>query len=450
MNRLRGCFLLSAAVVLVLLSLSSPAIPQAAMAAPKAGAQSAQAATASPAPTPAITEYKLPPDKLAKATALYHTRILIAVWDPVFGIVLLVLLLWVRLAPRYRNVAERASRYRFVQALIFVPLFILTMDVLSLPFEMYKQHVQRAYGLSVQGWGSWFGDMGKNEAITLIIGIPMIWLLFAIIRKSAARWWFYFWLICVPFAVFLIFVEPVIIDPLFNKFEPLEKAQPQLVQPLQDVAHRGGLEIPVARMYEMKASEKVTTYNAYVTGIGATKRIVVWDNTAKDMTIPQTQFVFGHEMGHYVLNHIYKLLAFFLGLLFIMFWLGRRIALGFLARWGGRWDIRDIADYAALPALLLVLNLLFLVGNPIVNTFSRHVEHDADIHGLEVTHGLVPESPQVAAQAFQKLGEKAYSYPTPNSVFVFCFANHPPIPDRVKFALGYHPWDEGKPNQFVK
>jgi Zn-dependent protease with chaperone function len=436
--------MLSAAAVLVLVFLSSPAIPQAPV------AQPAQTATASAVPAPPITEYKLPPDKLAKATALYHTRVLIAVWDPVFGIVLLVALLWVRLAPRYRNVAERASRYRFVQALIFVPLFILTMDVLSLPFEMYKQHVQRAYGLSVQGWGSWFGDMGKNEAITLIIGIPMIWLLFAIIRKSPVRWWFYFWLICVPFTVFLIFIEPVIIDPLFNKFEPLEKAQPQLVQPLQDIAHRGGLDIPVARMYEMKASEKVTTYNAYVTGIGATKRIVVWDNTAKDMTIPETQFVFGHEMGHYVLNHIYKLLAFSLGLLFIMFWLGRRIALAFLARWGGRWDIPDIADYSALPVLLLVLNLLFLVGNPIANTFSRSVEHDADIHGLEVTHGLVPNSPQVAAQAFQQLGEKAYSYPAPNPVFVLCFANHPPIADRVKFALSYHPWDEGKPNEFVK
>ena len=424
-------------------------MPQAA-AVPKVGAQPAQTTTAAAAPAPPITEYKLAPDKLAKATALYHTRVLIAVWDPVFGILLLVVLLWLRLAPRYRTLAERASRYRFVQALIFVPLFILTVDLLTLPWEMYQQHVQRAYGLSVQGWGSWFGDMGKGEVISLIIGIPMIWLLFAIIRKSPARWWFYFWLICVPFVTILIFVQPVIIDPLFNKFEPLEKAQPQLVKPLQDVAHRGGLNIPDSRMFEMKASEKVTTYNAYVTGIGATKRIVVWDNTAKDMTIPETQFVFGHEMGHYVLNHIYKGLAFFLALLFVMFWLGRRIALAFLARWGERWGIRDVADYAALPALLLVLNLLFLVGNPIGNTFSRHVEHDADIHGLEVTHGLVPDSPQVAAQAFQKLGEKAYSYPTPNPVFVFCFANHPPISDRVKFALIYHPWDEGKPNEFVK
>jgi Zn-dependent protease with chaperone function len=427
-------------------------MPQAPAATPKAVAPPAQTATVAPAcvPRAAITEYKLPPDKLAKATALYRTRVLIAVWDPVFGIVLLVVLLWVRLAPCYRNVAERVSRHSFVQALIFVPLFMLTMDVLSLPFEMYKQHVQRAYGLSVQSWGSWFGDMGKGEAISLIIGIPLIWLLFVIIRKSVARWWFYFWLICVPFVVFLIFIKPVVIDPLFNKFEPLEKAQPQLVKPLQDVAHRGGLDIPVARMYEMKASEKVTTYNAYVTGIGATKRIVVWDNTAKDMTIPETQFVFGHEMGHYVLNHIYKLLAFFLGLLFIMFWLGRKIALAFLARWGGRWGIRDLADYAALPVLLLVLSLLFLVGDLTVNAFSRHIEHDADIHGLEVTHGLVPNSPQVAAQAFQKLGEKAYSYPTPNPVFVFYFFDHPPIADRVKFSLSYRPWDEGKPNKFVK
>jgi STE24 endopeptidase len=223
-----------------------------------------------------------------------------------------------------------------------------------------------------------------------VIAVPAVFALFWIIRKSPQRWWFYFWLLTLPFLVLLIFIAPVILDPMFNKFEPLEKKQPQLVSEIEKVTQRGGLSIPRDRMFEMEASEKVTTYNAYVTGIGATKRVVVWDNTAHDLTIPETLFVFGHEMGHYVLDHVYKGLAFFAVMLLVSFWLGRRIVIAMLARWGEAWRIRGINDLAALPVLMLALSLLTLVGEPIGNAFSRHIEHQADIYGLEITHGLFP------------------------------------------------------------
>ena len=176
----------------------------------------------------------------------------------------------------------------------------------------------------------------------------------------------------------------------FNTFEPLEKTQPQLVEQIEKVIQRGGFTIPRDRMFEMQASAKVTTYNAYVTGIGSTKRVVVWDNTTRDLTVPETLFVFGHEMGHYVLNHVYKGLAFGAVLLLAGFWLGRRMVLATLARWGEAWRIRGLDDLAALPVLMLALSLLSFVGEPIGNAFSRHIEHQADIYGLEVTHGLFP------------------------------------------------------------
>src|SRR5258708_39650238 len=125
-----------------------------------------------------------------------------------------------------------------------------------------------------------------------------------LIRKSPRRWWLYSWLIVVPFFIFLIFLSPIVIDPLFNKFEPLDKSNPQLVDAIQKVTRRGGLDIPRDRMFLMKASEKVTTLNAYVTGFGLSKRVVVWDTTIQKASTPETLFVFGHEMGHYVLNHI--------------------------------------------------------------------------------------------------------------------------------------------------
>jgi Zn-dependent protease with chaperone function len=203
-------------------------------------------------------------------------------------------------------------------------------------------------------------------------------------------------------------------------------------------------------MFEMEASAKVTTYNAYVTGIGTTKRVVVWDNTARDLTVPETLFVFGHEMGHYVLDHIYKGLAFFAVTSLLGFWLGRRIVLGILARWGTAWHIRGLNDLAALPVLMLALSLLTFIGEPIGNAFSRHLEHQADIYGLEVTRGLFPNNAQVAASSFQKLGEKSYDYPNPNPLLVFWSYSHPSIADRIRFCLRYDPWNTPPGPRYVK
>jgi STE24 endopeptidase len=411
---------------------------------------SAQPQTAQQPQALKVTEYSLPPEKLAKAEALYKTRTVLYLFGMVFGIVVLGVLLKLRVAPVFRDLAERASKNGFLQALVFVPLLTLLIAVISLPIDIYEQHISRTYGLSVQGWGSWAGDWCKAEGVALVITVLAVFGLFSIIRKSPQRWWFYFWLLTLPFLILLIFVAPVILDPIFNKFEPLEKTQPELVSEIEKVTHRGGLSIPRDRMFEMDASEKVTTYNAYVTGIGATKRVVVWDNTSRDLTVPETLFVFGHEMGHYVLNHIYKGLAFFSAMMLAGFWLGRRIVLAMLARWGGAWHIRGINDLAALPVLMLALSLLTLVAEPMGNAFSRYQEHQADIYGLEVTHGLFPHNGEVAASAFQKLGEKSYSYPTPNPLLVFWSYSHPSIPDRIRFALHYDPWHTPAGSKYVK
>jgi Zn-dependent protease with chaperone function len=136
--------------------------------------------------------------------------------------------------------------------------------------------------------------------------------------------------------------------------------------------------------------------------------------------------------------------------MFVSFWLARKVAIAFVARWGSRWGIDELGDYAALPVLLLVLSIFSFALDPVNAAFSRHLEHDADIHGLEVIHGIVPNSPQVAAASFQKLGEKSFSYPHPNRLYVLWTYDHPDIASRVQFALHYRPWDEGKPNEFVK
>ena len=397
-----------------------------------------------------VTEYHLPPDKLAKAEALYKLRTMLYLFGMVFSILVLWMLLKLRIAPLLRDFAERLSTNSFFQVLAFVPPLMLLIAFISLPIDIYQHHISLAYGLSVQSWRSWAGDWCKAEGISLVLLVPTVFALFWIVRRSPRLWWFYFWLVTLPFLVLLIFVAPVIIDPVFNSFEPLSKKQPQLVSEIEKVTRRGGLNIPRDRMFEMAASEKVTTYNAYVTGIGATKRVVVWDNTSHDMTIPETLFVFGHEMGHYVLNHIYKGLAFFAGMSLVGFWLGRKMVLAMLSRWGAAWRIRGISDLAALPELMLALSLLTLVAEPIGNAFSRYQEHQADIYGLEVTHGLFSETGEVAASAFQKLGEKSYDYPAPNPLLVFWSYSHPSIAERIRFSLSYNPWLSSTGPRYVK
>jgi Zn-dependent protease with chaperone function len=418
------------------------------------GAATAQQGSAATQPQassqPAITHYSLPPDKLAKAEALYHINVAMFLAGSFYGFAILILFLRFWVGPRFRKIAERATRFRFLQAYIYVPLLLFALAVLNLPFDLYSHHVSRAYGISVQGWGSWFWDWTKGQLVSYAILSLVVWLLYLIIRKSPRRWWFYFWLISLPIMVFVLFISPIVLDPIFNKFEPLAPKNPALAAALHRVTEKAGVNIPESRMFEMKASDKVTVYNAYVTGIGATKRIVVWDTTEHDMTIPEIMFVFGHELGHYVLNHIWKGLAFAAVLSFVGLLIGFWMVNGSLERWGDRCGIRALGDWASLPLLLLILSVISFVGAPIGSAFSRHIEHQADVFGLEVTHGLVAHSSENAAITFQKLGEKSYDYPYPNPVYVFWTYSHPPIADRLEFALHYRPWDEGKPNQFVK
>ncbi len=394
-----------------------------------------------------VSSYSLPAAQMRQAEALYRTRTILYLAGTAYEIAVLAALLAFGIAPRYRDLAEYLARGRLLQAMIFVPLLLLTCGLLWLPFELYGHHLQLLYGLSVESWGAWFWDRAKLELVTLLLLVPLLWGFYALIARSPARWWIYAWLGTLPLLGLMVFLAPVVLDPLFSHFEPLEKTRPELVSAIEQVSERGRLGIPRSRIFAMNASEKFTTYNAYVTGFAATKRIVVWDTTARNLTVPQVLFIFGHEMGHYVLDHVYQGMAFAAGLLLAALALAKLIADRLLAR--QRWGIRGLADWASLPLLMLIFAVLSFLGEPLANGFSRHLEHQADIYGLEVTHGIVPNAPQTAARDFQLLGEKSLSYPYPNRLLVFWAYDHPPIAERLRFALQYDPWAKGQPTKYI-
>jgi Zn-dependent protease with chaperone function len=426
---------------------SHTALAQASAATPAAPTTPAAVQSAPPTQT---AQYTLPPDKLAKSKALYDLRGKLRIFDTLYGLAILLGLLYFGVAARYRDWAERVSRFRLVQAFVFVPLILITITVLQLPLDAYQQKISRQYGLSVQSWGSWLGDIGKGEILSVIFLSVVAWIIATLIRKSPRRWWLYGWMIVMVLVVFVVFISPILIDPLFNKFEPLDRTNPELVTAIQQVTKRGGMDIPRDRMFLMKASEKVTTLNAYVTGFGPSKRVVVWDTTIKNATTPETLFVFGHEMGHYVLNHVRIGLSAAAVGLFIGFYLLYRISNWTFPLFQKRWRMREPWDWAALVMLLLIFSIMGTLSAPIGNGFGRQIEHNADVYGLEVTHGINPNSQEAAAHAFQVLGELSLSYPYPSRFVVFWYADHPPIPDRVRFAHSYDPWSKGEQPKYVK
>ncbi|MGD0500299.1 MAG: M48 family metallopeptidase [Bryobacteraceae bacterium] len=421
-----------------------------ALAAAMAAAQPRTSAPAPLEPGKQVKTYTLPPEKLAQAIAYAHARDWLHFIGFAYGVAVLAGLLAWRVAPRFRNWAQTISRRRIVQAYIFTPLLLLTVDILELPVSLYDQRLSLKYQQSVQGWGSWFWDWSKGELIEFAVLGFVAWMLYGAIRRSARRWWFYFWLSSIPIVLFLLFIAPVVIEPLFYQFEPLASTQPALVAQIEKVVARGGLAIPPGRIYEMKASEKLTSLNAYVAGIGASKRVVVWDTTLRKMTTGQTLFVFGHEMGHYVLGHIWLsiggICALLLAGLFAAYHAMRRM----IARWGARWNILGLDDWAALPLLMLAFAVLSFAAEPATSSFSRMLEHHADIYGLEVIHGIVPDASQAAAQAFQILGEVSLSDPNPSPFIEFWLYDHPSVSDRVRFAAEYDPWGKGIPPQYVR
>ncbi len=398
---------------------------------------------------PPPQSYSLPPDKLQRAIEYAHAGYWLHFTSEIWAIVILAAIVASGLSAKFRGWAETISQRRFVQALVFIPLLLITNDLLYLPANIYGQHLELKFDQSIQSWPSWLWDWTKGELILLVCAVPLALLLYAVIRRSPRRWWLYFWLATLPIIVTVMYLEPMVVEPLFYRFEPLATTHPELVNQLQKLVARGGLAIPPDRMFEMKASEKLNSLNAYVSGFGGSKRVVVWDTTLQHLTTPETLFVFGHEMGHYVLGHIRNSLLWLSLLLLVLLFLGSHILRWMIARWGNKWRIRDTADWASLPLMLLLVAIFSFLSEPIVNSYSRWQEHQADVYGLEITHGLVPDSSAAAAQSFQVMGEIGLDEPNPNHFIEFWLYTHPSTADRLAFANTYDPWKDGKP-RYVK
>jgi STE24 endopeptidase len=370
-----------------------------------------------------------------------HSRILDTLYfvGEAYGVVMLLVVLATGWSARLRDVARRATKRPFLAGMLFTALFTIVTSILNFPLEFYAGFiVPHQFDLTNQTFMSWIGDELKGLALALVLGSILGALALLGIRKMK-RWWLVLWLGSIPIIVLLVVVAPVFIDPIFNKFEPLKDQQ--LKQALLDEASRAGIE--GSRVYQVNKSKQTKEMNAYVTGVGPTKRIVMWDTTLAKMTHEEILAVMAHEMGHYVLNHLWKGLAFGVLVSFLVFFFGQQFYDRGLARWGSRWRIeQERGDPAALAWLLVVVSIIGFLLSPVTNGFSRHVEHQADLFGLELTHLNEP-----MASAFVKFAEDSKVDPAPSAFIEFWRYSHPSLARRIDFVLQYKPWEQGKPNE---
>lgn len=389
--------------------------------------------------------YSLPPAQEALARHLAHIRLALHFGLEMGVLLALWLLLESGLARWLAQIAMRMSKRAWMQTAWFALGVLLVFNLMVfLPMNAMGHGASLQAGISIQGWLSWLRDEAVATLLMVAVAVPILVFGLWLLMRSPRRAWLWFWLASIPVILLGALILPEVVEPLFDHFEPLTATHPELVVQFERVVARTGTRIPPQRMYLMQASAKGNGLNAYVSGIGPTKRIVVWDTTADRMPKDEILFILAHESGHYVLHHLAWGIGMGIAGTLLLLWLMMVLSEWLLRILGPRWRIGSITELQGLVVLLLALAMLETLSEPVGNTISRAIEHQADVYGQEAIHGIVLDPQRSAVAAFQQLGLAWLEDPEPNPLVVFWTYDHPSIQSRAEFAARYNPWMPGK------
>ena len=378
-------------------------------------------------PEAATREYlaRITPEQKKRSDDYFEGGYWLLLWQFLFGAAVSIALLAFRWSARMRDLAERLTRFRPLQTGIYWAQYLLLTVAISFPLTLYTGFIrEHQYGLATQNLSGWLGDRAKGLLVALILGGLATILLYGVVRRLGRTWWIWGSGVSVILLTFGVLISPVLISPLFNKYTRV--SDETIRAPILRMARANGIQ--AQEIYQVDASRQTTRVSANVSGVFGTERITLNDNLLKRASLPDIEAVMGHEMGHYLMNHVYRLIGFF-GLIIAGGFALLSWAFGWaLGRWESRWSVRGIGDVAGLPLAVLIFSTYAFLLTPINNTFIRTTEYEADLFGLNVSR-----QPDGMAEVALKLSEYRKMNPTPLEEWLFF--DHPSGRVRVYTAM---------------
>ncbi len=305
--------------------------------------------------------------------------------------------------------------------IVFFILLFYADAVLTAPLSLFRAfRIEKKYGFNTMTPGLWATDFVKSTAVSTVISIAVIYAALRIIEMSPALWWFWIWAFFLVFTVFMIYISPYVIEPLFNKFEPIDSG---LEARIKEVAGRAGIK--VKRVLKIDASKRTRHTNAYFTGIGRVKRIVLYDTLLERLNTGEILSVLAHEIGHWKRRHILKNLALLeaasLAVLFMAYILMQGESLNEL------FNIRGGTFFTKAALLAFMAGIAAAPLEPLLNYISRRREYEADAYSCSLT-----DDPDSMAEALIKLSKDNLSNLYPHPLYAAFHYSHPPVLQRIK------------------
>ena len=323
-------------------------------------------------------------------------------------------------AKKFDQWAQQISRFPIIQAAIFTFYFSILSFIIDFPFSMLSFYINRMYSVSVQSFHSFMRDEWVDFWVSSMMMYILVFVVYWLMRKSVKRWWFYAWLLSIPFTLFVVFIQPVLVDPLYQDFSEIENKD--LESKILALAQEAN--IPAGKVYQVEMSDETNAMNAYVTGIGSNARIVLWDTTLNGLTEDEILFIMAHEMSHYIHKDIYQNIAIqlFFSLL-ITYFVIRRLE----ERTSEDAQGLNLRRYASWPLILLVASMVSFVTDPISNFISRHDERVCDAYAVELT-----KKTEAGILAFQALSKNGLSEVNPPKLIKWLRYSHPSLMERLE------------------
>ncbi len=364
------------------------------------------------------------PSDSPEARKYNRIRRWLGVGEFTLGLVLLLVLLVTGWTGWIRDIAYRSQSYALA-VFLYTLMLIVISKLLGLGLDYYGFRLEHRYKLSNQKLRGWIWDEVKGLLVSAILAGLLVELLYFIIRQYPEHWWVLAWLGFVGVAILLAQLAPVILFPIFYKFEPLR--DDELKSRLVRLGERAGTR--VRGVYKWHLSEKSKKANAALTGLGNTRRIILADTLLDNYSPDEIEAVLAHELGHHVHKHILKSIGVQAGVTFVGFWAANWALHYSIERWH---MFETISDFANLPLLILIFTLLSFFLMPALNAFSRYNERQADRYAFESIASVAP-----FVSSMNKLAEQNLAERTPSRWVEWWFHSHPGIARRVAAAAAW-------------